>query len=271
VAREVDATTYYVEQPGRMFAWGYFSGAATTEGRLRIGRVGTHAYAAAPTDAGLYLAAVCPPMASKAQFLADRERGYRAGLAGWPELADLLAGAKRVGPLRVVADWQGYFRSAAGPGWVLVGDAGHFKDPSPAQGMADALRHSEQLADVIASGLGGGDLDAALSQWWKWRDADTREMHWFAADIGAGGDPTPIVTQFMRDLSTSSTGALDLLRVLNHELRPSELLSTGRIAAATVRAVRRPSQLGAIGSELRAFARTDAARRRQRRSHSISR
>ena len=52
-----------------------------------------------------------------------------AGLAAWPELAELLAGATRVGPIRVMANWHGYFREAAGPGWALLGDAGHFKDP----------------------------------------------------------------------------------------------------------------------------------------------
>ena len=264
VAHEVDAATYHVEPPGRLFAWGYFTGAASSEGRLRIGRRGPYAYAAAPTDAGVYLAAVSPPMAWKAQFLADREHGYRTGLAGWPELADLVHGATRVGPLRVVADWQSYLRAATGPGWVLAGDAGHFKDPSPAQGMADALRHAERLAEVIERGLGSGAIDAELMRWWKWRDDDTREMHWFAADIGAAGEPTPVVTEFMRGLATSHDGALELLRVLNHELRPSELLTNRRIAGAALRALRRPSRLGAIGSELRAFARTDARRRRAR-------
>jgi 2-polyprenyl-6-methoxyphenol hydroxylase-like FAD-dependent oxidoreductase len=264
VAREVDATTYYVEPAGRLFSWGYFTGAASTEGRLRIGRIGPYAYAAAPTDAGHYLAAVSPPMSCKAEFLADRERGYQAGLAAWPELAELVGGATRVGPLRVVADWQSYFRAAAGPGWVLVGDAGHFKDPSPAQGMADALRHTERLADVIERGFASGNLDAELARWWRWRDDDTREMHWFAADIGSAGDPTPVVTEFMRGLSRSPGGAIDLLRVLNHELRPDELLTNRRVALATLRALRRPRQLRAIGTELRAFARTDARRRREK-------
>ena len=48
-----------------------------------------------------------------------------------------------------VADWHGYFRESAGPGWVLVGDAGHFKDPTPGQGIADALRQVERLAVAI--------------------------------------------------------------------------------------------------------------------------
>jgi flavin-dependent dehydrogenase len=266
VAREVDAQSYWLEAPGRLFAWGYFDGVASREGRLRIGHVGNYAYAASPTDGGGYLAAVCPPMATKAEFLVDRERNYRTGVDAWPELADLLAGAKRVGPLRVVADWHGYFRAATGPGWVLVGDAGHFKDPSPAQGMADALRHAETLAEVIDRGLGGGRLDAELGQWWRWRDRDTREMHAFAADIGASGPATPIVAEFLRGLGNEPDGAMDLFRVLNHELRPSELYTPRRIARAAWRAGRRRGQLRAVGSEIRSVARLEMRRARERRT-----
>lgn len=59
-------------------------------------------------------------------------------------LDGLLSGATRSGPVRVLANWQGYFRESAGPGWVLAGDAGHFKDPTPAQGISDALRQAER-------------------------------------------------------------------------------------------------------------------------------
>ena len=35
--------------------------------------------------------------------------------------------------------WTGYFREPSGPGWVLTGDAGHFKDPGPGRGIGDAF------------------------------------------------------------------------------------------------------------------------------------
>ena len=44
---------------------------------------------------------------------------------------------------------RGYFRPAAGPGWALVGDAGHFKHPSTAQGIGDALEGAHQLARAL--------------------------------------------------------------------------------------------------------------------------
>ncbi len=134
VADLAGATKYNLAPPGRMFAWAYFEGASDPEGSLRFGRLGELAFVASPTDAGLYMAAVCPSVGDKAAFLADRERNFMTGLGQWPELADLLTGANRIGPIRVMTDWHGYFREAAGPGWALLGDAGNFKDPAPCTG-----------------------------------------------------------------------------------------------------------------------------------------
>jgi len=46
----------------------------------------------------------------------------------------------------------GFFRRASGPGWALVGDAGHWKDPAGAHGITDALRDAELLASAVVAG-----------------------------------------------------------------------------------------------------------------------
>ena len=48
---------------------------------------------------------------------------------------------------------RGFFRVAGGPGWALVGDAGYHKDPITAQGMSDAFRDAELLADAVDAAL----------------------------------------------------------------------------------------------------------------------
>jgi 2-polyprenyl-6-methoxyphenol hydroxylase-like FAD-dependent oxidoreductase len=70
---------------------------------------------------------------------------------------------------------------------VLVGDAGHFKDPSPGQGISDAFRQADQLAQDIEDGLGNTTPDAAMQRWWHWRDDDAYEMYWFADSVPWGG------------------------------------------------------------------------------------
>jgi flavin-dependent dehydrogenase len=89
------------------------------------------------------MASVTLNFAHQAEFHTDRQANFTAGIHKWPELAEVVAGARRVGPIRVVTDWHGYFRQSAGPGWVLVGDSGHFQDFTPGQGISDAFRQAE--------------------------------------------------------------------------------------------------------------------------------
>jgi 2-polyprenyl-6-methoxyphenol hydroxylase-like FAD-dependent oxidoreductase len=64
-------------------------------------------------------------------------------------LAPVLAAGRRATGVRYVRGVPAHLRRASGPGWALVGDAGHFKDPLGAHGMTDALRDAEFLADAI--------------------------------------------------------------------------------------------------------------------------
>jgi 2-polyprenyl-6-methoxyphenol hydroxylase-like FAD-dependent oxidoreductase len=266
VAALAGAAEYHVAPPGRLFAWAYFEGAADREPRLRLGRLGDLAFLASPTDGGLYMAGVCPSLQDSAAFLAERERRFAEGLRRWPELDALLAGATRVGSIRVMVSWHGYFRSAAGPGWVLLGDAGHFKDPTPAQGISDALRQAEHLADAIEAGLGGGaEIDARLERWSRWRDQDAYEMHWFASDLGAAGLAGPLHVQVIRDLAGERAATEKMLRLLNHELRPSELFTPRMLGGALARVVReRPREVPALARELTGAVRSELGRRRAR-------
>ena len=81
-----------------------------------LGSIGENAYLASPTDDGLFLAAVVPPIERWEELRADRERHYDEGLEGWPELRDHIGAAKRVGPVRMMSRWHGFFRESAGPG-----------------------------------------------------------------------------------------------------------------------------------------------------------
>lgn len=248
VAELVGARKYAVAPAERMFAWAYFEGVEEPEGHLRLASLAGLNYVSCPTDGGLFMAAVCPPLSSRDSFLAAREDGYAAGLSAWPELASLLSGARRVGPIRVMVDWHGYFRRPVGPGWALIGDAGNFKDPSPAQGIADALCQAEGLAAVIGNGF--GDLEAGLRRWARQRDEDGREMHWFAADMGAVGT-TPLASQALRDVAADEEDTRGFLRMLNREVKPSELFTPRLIAKSALRVVRdRPREVPAMAKEV---------------------
>jgi uncharacterized protein (TIGR02246 family) len=266
VAAQVGAREYHVAPPGRMTAWAYFENVPDREAHARLGRSGDLGFLASPTDGDLYMAAIAVDMAKQAQFHTNRDANFAAGIQAWPELADLLAGGRRVGPIRVLTNWHGYFREAAGPGWVLVGDAGHFKDPAPGQGIGDAFRQADRLADAIEDGLGDGRPEEALHRWWRWRDDDAYEMHWFATDMGAPGPSTPLTIRLWRDVADESGAALRFFSVLNRDIRPSQLFTRPAVARAAARALRdRPDRMVATFSEIVTAARRNAHRSRQRR------
>jgi 2-polyprenyl-6-methoxyphenol hydroxylase-like FAD-dependent oxidoreductase len=267
IASLVGARDYHVTSPGRMFAWAYFDGVTDREGRVRIGRRADKGFLAAPTDGGLYMAAVMSDLSQRDGFRADRETHFASGLQGWPELHDVIGRGRRVGPIRAVSKWRGYFRQAAGPGWVLVGDAGHFKDPSPGQGIGDAFRQADHLASAVEDGMANTDPDSEIQRWWRWRDDDAHEMYGFAEDMGRPGASSPLLAQLMRDLSDNVDATQQFLHVLNHDVRPSQLLTPSRAARAAARTLRaKPTRMMSTTSEIVALARQEARRARRKRT-----
>ena len=240
VSRMVGAQEYHPTPNGRLFMWGYYEG-DPTNGAMWIGKIGDYSYLAMPSDSGLALVAACPSIDRRDEVRADREAVFEAGLRAWPELHAGVAGARREGSLNTMANMHGFFRQSAGPGWVLVGDAGHFKDPTPGQGIADALRQAEKLADAIGRALGTGDADRdrILHDWWRWRDEDAWEMYWFAHEMGAPGPTPPLLREIQHRITGDDELVLATLRVFNHELRPSEAFTPMFSLTTIARALRR--------------------------------
>jgi 2-polyprenyl-6-methoxyphenol hydroxylase-like FAD-dependent oxidoreductase len=226
VARLVGAEEYHRSAPRRVFLWSYFEGVDPSERRIWLGAIGEDAFLASPTDSGLFLAAFVAPMRRRDELRLDRTQAYEEGVNRWPELSDVLAPARRAAPVQMMSNWHGFFRRSVGPGWALVGDAGHFKDPTPGQGIADALRQVEALAPAIERALAGPEPgDRALLDWWDWRDRDAWEMYWFAQDLGAS-DRAPNLVAASGERFASDPEAIEkLLRILNHELPPSKLFT----------------------------------------------
>jgi flavin-dependent dehydrogenase len=102
-----------------------------------------------------------------------------------PALYERLQGKVLAERLRGTGDQQNFFRQANGPGWVLVGDAGHHKDSITARGISDAFFQAETLVRHVGGRLGGDprELDHALGQYAQARE--TALMPGFQATLGA--------------------------------------------------------------------------------------
>lgn len=79
----------------------------------------------------------------------DAQHYYRTKLESFPAVRERLAGARQVGPLLGVRKIANRYREVGGPGWLLVGDAVHHKDPVDGQGIHDALAEASRLADLL--------------------------------------------------------------------------------------------------------------------------
>ncbi len=88
-----------------------------------------------------------------------------------PGLAERVRGGRREARFTGTGQLPNYFRKPCGPGWALVGDAGHHKDPNMALGISDAFRDADLLADAIDKGLSGRQtLEEALEDYERQRN-----------------------------------------------------------------------------------------------------
>lgn len=272
IGRLVGARRYNVIPNQRFAYWAYYEGAEWEKpATLEVHRWDDEFVVACPTDGGLYLVIVYPPLTHRAAFVDDAGAAFEAAVAQCEPVAAIVASGRRVGKPVGMMSYEAYFRESAGPGWVLVGDAGHFKDPAPGQGISDALRQAERLAEVIIAGLSKGGsghsfsevaLDAALHKWWKWRDRDAEEMHWFAADMGAGGGVPLVLAEIVRGFSGVPGGVARMIDVFNHRVPPSKVLTPLNLAKATARLMRNGRHpRGQVLSEVGDIVKEDLRRR----------
>ncbi|OLR94831.1 NAD(P)/FAD-dependent oxidoreductase [Actinokineospora bangkokensis] len=134
---------------------------------------------AVPTNDDLVLVAAYAPQRRFDEVKRDALASYRDLVRdNAPALHDRLAGAERVGRLHGTGDQQNYFRLAHGPGWALVGDAGHHKDSLTARGISDAFLQAELLVDALGEAVGDpAAQDAACAEYDRLRQEAMAENY----------------------------------------------------------------------------------------------
>ena len=105
----------------------------------------------------------------------ERERRYLEDLHGFEHTlpAEWIERSERISPIVVAPEtmMRGFYRQAAGPGWALVGDSGHFKHPATAQGISDAIEQAIHLAEALQG------ADEELEGYERWRDKRAEEHY----------------------------------------------------------------------------------------------
>jgi 2-polyprenyl-6-methoxyphenol hydroxylase-like FAD-dependent oxidoreductase len=254
LARLVGARRYNVTPNQRLLFWAYFEGVDAGQPTFLSHRWGERFVLGIPSDSGLYQVLLWPELHERERFQRDRDAAFLEHARTCEPLADTLAGARQVGPAIGVFRWEGHFREACGPGWVLCGDAGHFKSPAPGRGIGDAFLQAERLAQAIGAALGGGEegLDRAMRDWGRWREHEFAEHYWLAYDLEEAGAAPPVLVEFLRRLQQRGRAG-EFFDTLNHRARPSQVLTPLRMLGASTRLARRGraralAQVGSLGA-----------------------
>jgi flavin-dependent dehydrogenase len=242
VARLVGAEVpYRASASGRACYFGYWrdGGDASWRAVAAQWREGPELGTAFPCDDGLVLVLLQPPVGRVAHYRGDAQRTYLESVAAIPGLAARLRRSELVGRVRSATDIESYFRHSSGPGWALVGDAGHFKDPVTAQGIRDALRYGRLLGESVPDVLDDRDaLDRALRRWERDRERDCLEVYQWTNQLARGEPMSALEVELYRAAAQDPGLGREMTDVFSRLRRPGEVATVRRALVFGARALR---------------------------------
>ena len=148
----------------------------------------------------------------------------RRDLAADETIGPLVEGANPVEEVRGTVKERYFFREAAGPGWILLGDAGHHKDFNIGDGITEALLQARSAAQAIAAGS-----DGALMEWWRARDVEAIPYFFFAEDEGRAGPPLDLQALVFSRVATRPDLRAQLARAMHHQISPYDAFPVSAI------------------------------------------
>jgi len=184
-------------------------------------------------------------------FMPPREQVARfdQGLQHWnerleqyPLLKHRIGGGAPRTKLRKAADPFSYFRRSSGPGWALVGDAGHFKDPVIAQGVRDAIYYGRRLGMAASAALDDPTwLDNRLYEWELRRDRDCIVSYHFALRLSRTHPVSPVELEMFKNIQPNFTRSRQLGDTFSRTQSAESLLSYPHLIHWTANAALNPA------------------------------
>ncbi|MEO6028273.1 MAG: hypothetical protein ABIR79_15525, partial [Candidatus Binatia bacterium] len=161
-------------------------------------------------------------------------------------LAALLGDDEPVGRVLGMVKTRYFFRAAVGPGWALVGDAGHHKEFVTGLGITDALRDARSLARAIVA-----DDATALERHWRQRDVERIETFLWGRQLGRADAVTALERLVAAHVADTPAVADRLGLVVDGHVSPFALFPPARVvpwvAAAALRGNAAPiADLGVV-------------------------
>ena len=221
-ARSTTARILGVERPvrfpRRLGLVAHYAGVTGLEGHGEM-HVGDGLYVGlAPTPGGELNVGMALPLTDGGRPAAAR---FAAAIESLPAVVSRLDGASRVTPIRGAAPIGHRVARAAGPGWLLVGDAAGFLDPFTGEGIYRALRSARAAAEALTA---GGDVVTAYRRSRLRAFAAKESLTWLVQAFLA---VPPLLAHALERLEQRPTAALRLGSALG-DCRPASDALTPR-------------------------------------------
>ncbi|WP_433113133.1 FAD-dependent oxidoreductase [Micromonospora sp. CA-246542] len=271
VARWVGARQYLTARSERALLWRYFTGVRIPPALLWH-RIGVHIVSILPTGPEDFVVIAQPPERLQGELAGRKVAGFLRHVESVsPEVGHLAAAGEPVGDLHRVVRYPSFFRQPFGPGWALVGDAGHAKDATLGHGINDALRNARALAAVLtAHWERPAALSSGLARWARDRDRAELPNYWYGQDIGRGGTVTAMEHAFLAGLQRNPRAVGRLDDVMGDRLDADRLLTLPRLVGAVAHRVTGGEPASAVGREAVDLVQLAWARRRAATRHDPS-
>jgi 2-polyprenyl-6-methoxyphenol hydroxylase-like FAD-dependent oxidoreductase len=157
----------------------------------------------------------------------ERRERHIELLRRFPEMIEpeVLERAQMVSDVVVAPEslMRGFFRTPAGPGWALLGDAAHFKHPGTAQGICDAVEQAIYIAEALSG------PNPTLDGYEAWRDARAAEHYDWSFAWGRFPN-VEASRKLWRGWATEADAGQDLRDSFSRLVEPSQVTSKERLA-----------------------------------------
>ena len=185
-------------------------------------------WAAFPTNDDLTLVVAGWPQAESTSYKADVEANFMKTFELAPAFAERIHGAKREAKF-AGGSVPNFFRKPFGPGWALVGDAGHTKDPITAQGIGDAFSDAELCAAALHDSFTGArPFDGAMAHYQQSRDL-TMPMYEFTTQLATLEPPPAEIQQLLGAIHGNQEAMDGFVGVISGVVSPMEFFDPDNI------------------------------------------
>lgn len=230
VAKLVEAEEYYGYDAPRAMYWAYWDAPyiwktdPAYEFGMYVGHSNGDIRIIFQTDYDQLLIGSLPPVEKTKSWQSEPLKALKDDLSGDPVTGPLIEGAQPDGRVRGTVKERYFFRQGSGPGWALVGDAGHHKEFVIGDGITEALIQAKSLAEAIKE-----DKDEALIRWWRARDVEALPLFFFGQDEGALAPPPELQYVVFNHVAKRPDLVEQMALVMEHKVSPYAALPVSKI------------------------------------------